>query len=146
MHQSHCKIYVAIMCLIPPDHMTIWAATWQNQQNDSAPSEDLEQPGHPPSLISVFAVRMKKAWVLSYPLSAQGRLIRLGGCPGWSESSLSAHSFCWLSCRGSFYHICRHPLSIKRRQSDLYIYFFLNGFLCDLSLILFIKSYAFACF
>ena len=26
---------------------------------------------HPPSLISVFAVRMKKAWVLSYPLSAQ---------------------------------------------------------------------------
>ena len=29
---------------------------------------------HPPSLISVFAVRMKKAWVLSYPLSAQRRL------------------------------------------------------------------------
>ena len=22
-------------------------------------------------------------------------LIRLGGCPGWSESSLCAHSFCW---------------------------------------------------
>ena len=22
-------------------------------------------------------------------------LIRLGGCPGWSESSLGAHSFCW---------------------------------------------------
>ena len=29
---------------------------------------------NPPSLISVFAVRMKKAWVLSYPLSAQRRL------------------------------------------------------------------------
>ena len=29
---------------------------------------------HPPSLIRVFAVRMKKAWVLSYPLSAQRRL------------------------------------------------------------------------
>ena len=27
----------------------------------------------PPSLIKVFAVRMKKAWVLSYPLSAQWR-------------------------------------------------------------------------
>ena len=36
-----------------------------------APSEDSDQPGHPPSLIRVFAVRMKKAWVLSYPLSAQ---------------------------------------------------------------------------
>ena len=46
------------------------------------PSEDSDQPGHPPSLIRVFAVRMKKAWVLSYPLSAQRRLIRLGGCLG----------------------------------------------------------------
>ena len=34
------------------------------------PSKDL----NPPSLISVFAVRMKKLWVLSYPLSAQWRL------------------------------------------------------------------------
>ena len=51
-----------------------WAATWQNQQNDCAPSEDSDQPGHPPSLIRVFAVRMKKPWVLSNPLSAQRRL------------------------------------------------------------------------
>ena len=35
-----------------------------------APSADSDQPGHPPSLIRVFAVRMKKAWPLSYPLSA----------------------------------------------------------------------------
>ena len=33
----------------------IWAATWQNQQSDCAPSEDSDQPGHPPSLIRVFA-------------------------------------------------------------------------------------------
>ena len=39
-----------------------------------APSEDSDQPGHPPSLIRVFTVRMKEAWVLSYPLSAQRRL------------------------------------------------------------------------
>ena len=44
---------------------------------------------------SVFAVRMKKPWILSYPLNAQRRLIKLSGCPGWSESSLGAHSFCW---------------------------------------------------
>ena len=36
-------------------HVAIWAATRQNQQSES------------PSLIRVFAVRMKKAWVLSYP-------------------------------------------------------------------------------
>ena len=46
---------------------------------------------HPPSLIRVFAVRLKKVWVLSSPKSAQRRLIRLGGCPGWSESSLGAY-------------------------------------------------------
>ena len=49
---------------------------------------------------SVFAVRIKKAWVLSYPLSARRRLIRLGGCPGWSESSLSAQSLCWFQNKG----------------------------------------------
>ena len=52
----------------------IWAATWQNRQSDCAPSEDSDQPGHPPSLIRVFAVRMEKALVLNYPLSAQRRL------------------------------------------------------------------------
>ena len=56
------------------------------------PSEDSDQPGHLPSLIRAFAVRMKKAWVFSYPLSAQRRLIRLGGCPGWSESLFGAHA------------------------------------------------------
>ena len=86
------KCYSTCFC---PSHQYIWAATWQNQQSDCAPSEDSDQPGHPPSLIRVFAVRMKKAYVLSYPLSAQRRLIRLGGCPGWSESSLGAQSLCW---------------------------------------------------
>ena len=52
----------------------IWATTWQNQQNECVPSEVSDQPGHPPSLIRVFAVRMKKPWALSYPLSAQQRL------------------------------------------------------------------------
>ena len=35
-----------------------------------APSKDSDLPGHPPSLIRVFAVRMKKPWILSYPFSA----------------------------------------------------------------------------
>ena len=69
-----------------------------------APSEDLDQPGHLPSLIRAFAVHMKKTWVLSYSLSAQQRLIRLGRCPGCSESLLGAHAILLiLSCGGSFY-------------------------------------------
>ena len=58
-----------------------WAASWQNQQCGCASSEDSDQPGHPPSLIRVFAVRMKKTWVLSYPLSAQRRL-----CSDWVDA------------------------------------------------------------
>ena len=56
-----------------------------------APREDSAQTRHPPSLIRVFAVRMKKVWVLSYPLSSQRRLVRLDGCPVGSESRW-AHS------------------------------------------------------
>ena len=52
----------------------IWAKTWKNQQNECAPSKDSDQPGHPPSLIRVFAVRMKKVSTLSYLLTAQQRL------------------------------------------------------------------------
>ena len=59
----------------------IWAASWQNQQCGCAPSEDSNQPGHPPSLIRVFAVRMRKTRVLSYPLSAQRRL-----WPDWVDA------------------------------------------------------------
>ena len=62
-----------------------WAATWQNQQNECAPSEDSDQHGHLPSLIigRVFVVRIKKPRVLSYTLSAQRRL-----WSDWTELSL----------------------------------------------------------
>ena len=38
------------------------------------PHDKTNKMTHPPSLIRVFAVRKKKAWVLSYPLSAQRKL------------------------------------------------------------------------
>ena len=94
------KKFLLVVIILSVWCRLIWAMTWQNQQNGCASKEDLDQPGHPPSLIRVFTVRMKKPWVLSYPLSTQWRLlIRLGGCPGWSESSLGAHSFCWFVMR-----------------------------------------------
>ena len=48
--------------------------TWQHRQNVCVPSVDSDQSGHPPSLICVFTVHMKKVLVLRYPLSAQRRL------------------------------------------------------------------------
>ena len=48
---------------------------------ECVPSEDSDQPGHPPSLIRVFAIRMKKAWVCSYPLSPSKDLDQTGRMP-----------------------------------------------------------------
>ena len=62
----------------------------------------------PPSLIRVFAVCMKKHWVLSYPLSPQRSLIRLDGCPGWSESLLGAQVILVLLCSSSVITIFKH--------------------------------------
>ena len=56
-----------------------------------APSKDSDQPGHQPSLIS-----------LRCPHDAREESDRLGECPGWSESSLGAHSLCW------FCHVAAH--------------------------------------
>ena len=45
---------------------------------------------------------MKKPWVVSYPLSAQRRLIGLDECPDWPASSLGAPAILLvLSCCGS---------------------------------------------
>ena len=53
------------------------------------PSKDSDQPGHPPSLIRVFPVRMKKIRVLSYQLSTRQRL--------WSDwpDAQADLSLCW---------------------------------------------------
>ena len=54
---------------------------------------------HPCSLIRIFTVRIKKAWVLSYPLSAQRGLIRLGDAQADLSVCWTHRSFCW------FYHV-----------------------------------------
>ena len=61
-----------------------------------APREDSDRPGHPASLIRVFAVSMKKAWVLSYPLTAQRRLWSDCADAQADQSLQWAHMpFCW---------------------------------------------------
>ena len=52
----------------------MWAALWQSQEKwHVRPAKTQISLGIRPVWL-VFAVRMKKAWVLSYPLSAQRRL------------------------------------------------------------------------
>ena len=58
---------------------------------------------HPPSLTKVFVVRFMGSQVLkTFFRRTLKNLIRLGGCPGWSESSLGAQVTLFvLSCCGT---------------------------------------------
>ena len=85
-----------------------WAGAWQNQQKDSAPSEDSDQPGHLLGLIKVFALHSK---VVKDP-----RLLHTDSEDWWSncvdaKADLSlpwAHwSFCWF-CRASAQIVLRY--------------------------------------
>ena len=77
---------------------------------------------HPPSLIRVFAVCMKKAWVLSYLLSAQRRLwsdradaqadLSLRSAQSWFCHEAAHVIFCRL--RPACFHVAVPPLSDKR--------------------------------
>ena len=84
-----------------------------------ADSEDSDQTGPMPRLIWLFAGRtwhfvgfvMRRLrctickpeyLMLNFFMRTAKTLIRLGGCPGWSEPSLGAHSFCW------FCHVVAH--------------------------------------
>ena len=86
------------------------------------PSEDSDQPGHPPSLIRVFAVRMKKHLVLSYPLSAQQRL-----WSDWVDAQADQslrwehRSFCW------FYHAVAHIFPQVKQGAENLITMYSTG-------------------
>ena len=67
----------------------IWAASWQNQQNDCAHSENSDQLGHPPRLIRAFAVRSLGSYRPKLSSCGQRRF--------WSDwADPWAHMpFCW---------------------------------------------------
>ena len=94
----------------------IWAAAWQNQQNDCALSEDSDQPGHPPSLITaVCCVLNVSLRTQAFFIRTAKTLIRLGGCPDWSEYSLGTHAILLvLSWGGSFSFAMLWIMSIDR--------------------------------
>ena len=66
-----------------------------------------DQPGHPPSLIKVFAVRSMGSWRFKVSSCGQWRLIRLGRFPGWSEPG----PFCW------FCHVAAQITEILRQRA-----------------------------
>ena len=80
-----------------------WATTWQNQQNECAPSDDWNQPGHLPNLIRVFAVRMKKLGSLATHRAHSEDTVQTGWMPRliWVFAGRTIILLV-LSCRSSF--------------------------------------------
>ena len=80
---------------------TIWAAIRQNQQSECAPSEDLDQPGHPRSESSLSAWRnigsLATHWAHSEDSDQTGWMPRLI----WVFTVHTA-TLLVLSCRGSY--------------------------------------------
>ena len=85
-----------------------------------APSEDSDQPRHPPSLIRVFAVCMKKAWVLSYPLSAQRRL--------WSDWANVQADLSLRWAHMPLWWFCHDAAQMKTHTILLCLRFLINSF------------------
>ena len=80
--------------------LSIWAATWQNKQSDCVPSEDSEQPGHPPRVFAVSLMAAKDPCFLhadSEDSDQTGRMPRLI----WVFAGRTVILLV-LSCRGSF--------------------------------------------
>ena len=72
-----------------------------------ASSEDSDQLGHPPSLSSLHCP-LEESLVPLLPIkrATAKTLNRLGGCPGWSESSLGAHAILLDLSRCGSYAFC----------------------------------------
>ena len=97
-------MFVTIFVNEPPDFLVAGIYEQQHDKTNkmSGPSEDSDQFWYPPSLIRVFAVHMKKAWVLSYPLSAQQRLrsdwadAQADLCLRWEHTHFVGFVMSWL--------------------------------------------------
>ena len=77
--------------------------------------------------IRVFAVRSMSSLRPKLYSCGQRRLIRLGGCPGWSESSLGAHAILFVLPWGGIYSFeclvaSMMVVSCKKAQTHLLRY------------------------
>ena len=83
----------------------IWATVWQNQQNGMCTQQRLRSALASAQSDQSFRCLHAESLGPLLPIEHTAKtLIRLGGCPGWSESSLGTQSLCW------FCHVAAHLL------------------------------------
>ena len=80
-----------------------------------APSKDSDQPGHPPSLIRVFTVRLKIDRILSYSVSAQWRL--------WSDWASAHGRLIWVFAGSQANSLVCHDAAQIKAEFFLFLFF-----------------------
>ena len=107
-----------------------WATSWQNQQSGKCAQRWLRSAwaSAQSDQSSLSAWRklgsLATHWAHSEDADQTGRmLIRLGGCPGWSESSLDTHAILLVLSRGGSCSKPNHSFFsvIHKKQTSGYI-------------------------
>ena len=117
---SHDCLWQQIMCPWQYFRLIIitWAVTWQNQQSDCVPSEDSDQPGHPPLSAWRKLWSLSTHWAHSEDSDQTGRMLRLI-CLHWAHTQFLGFVMSQLTClqimlwektRDKYIkvHICKH--------------------------------------
>ena len=74
----------------------IWVASWQSQQNGMCAQRKLRTAWASAQSDQSLRCPHEESLFPQLPIEhTANALIRLGGCPGWSEASLGIHAFCW---------------------------------------------------
>ena len=90
----------------------IWAASWQNQQNGMCAQRRLRSAwASVQSDQSLCCALNGELRTPAFIMRTAKTLIRLGGCRGWSESSLGVQPLCWL---------CHEAAHVYKKQGEIY--------------------------
>ena len=81
------EVMMGLQVEMPSRVLHKWATTWHSQQNDLCTNKGSGQPGHPPSLIRVFAVRFIDSQRPSASSCGQRRLRS-----NWVDAGHTGHS------------------------------------------------------
>ena len=116
--RSICQIFAFLLMV----KIIEWVSAWQNQQIGICDQRRLRSAWASAQSDLSLRCPYKENFGPKLPFERIAKtLIRLGGCSGWSESSLGAHAiFLALSCAGSN-AICigiSHSLSVQLSYSE----------------------------
>ena len=90
------KLFLRIAQKSKHGKLVKWAASWQNQRNGMCAQRRLRAAWASTQSDQSLRCPHEESWGPELPTERTAKtLIRLGGCPDWSESSVGPQSFCW---------------------------------------------------